>query len=77
MARLYQLALDGELEAGQASRMVYILREIRCATRSAVAGIILLGYANRSVARLGFQPSLPRFTAGCSHACRSSISAIA
>jgi hypothetical protein len=34
MARLYQLALDGELPADQASRMVYMLREIRCAIES-------------------------------------------
>jgi hypothetical protein len=34
MARLYQLALDGELSAAQASRMVYMLREIRCAIES-------------------------------------------
>jgi hypothetical protein len=34
MARLYQLVLNGELEPAKASRMVYVLREIRCAIES-------------------------------------------
>jgi hypothetical protein len=34
MARLYQLVLSGELEAAKASRMIYVLREIRCAIES-------------------------------------------
>jgi hypothetical protein len=34
MARLYQLAASGEIEAGKATRLVYILREIRCALES-------------------------------------------
>jgi hypothetical protein len=34
MARLYEAALNGRMEAAKASRMVYILKEIRCAIES-------------------------------------------
>jgi hypothetical protein len=34
MARLYEAALNGRMEASKASRMVYILKEIRCAIES-------------------------------------------